>query len=48
MNIFFIISAIVVIAVVATFFVSEKRALAEAARYYPLHPDLDRWCKDQP
>ena len=47
MNISYIIYAVVAIAVVAAFFVIEKRALAEAARYYPRHPNLDRWVRDQ-
>jgi hypothetical protein len=47
MNISYIIYAVVAIAAVAVFFVIEKRALAEAARYYPRHPNLDRWVKDQ-
>jgi len=42
MNIFYIIYVVVAIAVVAAFFVAEKRASAEAARYYPRHPNLDR------
>jgi hypothetical protein len=41
MNIFYIIGVVVVLAVVAAFFVYEKKALAEAARYYPRHPWRD-------
>jgi hypothetical protein len=40
MNIFVIIGVVVVLAVVAGYFVYEKKALAEAARYYPRHPEL--------
>lgn len=47
MNISYIIYTVVAIAVLAAFFVIEKRSVEEAARYYPRHPNLDRWVRDQ-